>query len=119
PPHARFMCREARKTGPMELFQAEWCPHSHAVRQRLTELGIDFRARQVAADPDERDELEAIAGTSEIPVLLPEDRDAVCGEEEILAYLDERYEQRADAAEHRDKARGEVPEFAEVRAARG
>jgi len=21
----------------VELYQAEWCPHSHAVRQRLTE----------------------------------------------------------------------------------
>ena len=25
----------------MELYQAEWCPHSHKVRQRLTELGLD------------------------------------------------------------------------------
>jgi len=54
----------------MELFQAEWCPHSHAVRQRLTELGLDFTARQVPADPKERDELERIAGTNEIPVLV-------------------------------------------------
>jgi glutaredoxin len=37
----------------VELFQAEWCPYSHRVRQRLTELGLDFTARQVAADPDE------------------------------------------------------------------
>ena len=103
----------------MELFQAEWCPHSHAVRQRLTELGIDLRVRQVAADPDERDELEAIAGTNEIPVLVPEDRDPVGGEEDILAYLDERYAERADAAEHRARARAEVGEFAEVKAARG
>jgi glutathione S-transferase len=103
----------------MELFQAEWCPHSHAVRQRLTELGVDVSVRQVAADPSERDELETVAGTNEIPVLVPEDRDPVCGEDEILAYLDERYEARADAAEHRAKARAEVPEFAEVKAARG
>ncbi|HEY7197888.1 MAG TPA: glutaredoxin [Gaiellaceae bacterium] len=103
----------------MELFQAEWCPHSHAVRERLTELGIDFQARQVSADPEERDELERIAGTNEIPVLVPEDRDPVCGEDDILAYLDERYEERADAAEHRAKAREEVREFAEVKASRG
>jgi glutaredoxin len=41
----------------MELYQAEWCPHSHKVRQRLTELGLDFVARQVPADPDDRDEM--------------------------------------------------------------
>jgi glutathione S-transferase len=103
----------------MELFQAEWCPHSHAVRQRLTELGVDFQARQVPADPDARDELETIAGTNEIPVLVPEDRDPLCGEDDILGYLDERYEERADAGEHREKARKEVPEFTEVKAARG
>ena len=37
------------KTGSVELYQAEWCPHSHNVRQRLTELGIDFMARQFAS----------------------------------------------------------------------
>jgi glutathione S-transferase len=103
----------------MELFQAEWCPHSHAVRQRLTELGVDFTARQVPADPDEREQLEAIAGTNEIPVLVAEDRDPVCGEDDILAYLDERYDTRPDADEHRAKSRKEVPEFAEAKAARG
>ena len=103
----------------MELFQAEWCPHSHRVRQRLTELGIDFQARQVPADPDERDELETIAGTNEIPVLVAEDRDSICGEDDILAYLEERYGERPDAGAHRAKAREEVPEFAEVRASQG
>ena len=43
----------------IELYQAEWCPHSHKVRQRMTELGLDFVARQVAADKEDRpDELE-------------------------------------------------------------
>jgi glutaredoxin len=31
----------------LTLYQAEWCPYSSAVRQRLTELGIDFVAKQV------------------------------------------------------------------------
>lgn len=57
----------------MELYQAEWCPHSRRVRQRLTELGLDFRARRVSADPDERTELEAAAGTNEIPVPVLDD----------------------------------------------
>jgi glutaredoxin len=36
----------------LELWQAEWCPYSHRVRQRLTELGLDFVAHQVAAGDD-------------------------------------------------------------------
>jgi glutathione S-transferase len=97
----------------MELYQAEWCPHSHKVRQRLTELGLDFTARQVAADPDERDELQWVARTNEIPVLVVDDGEPLLGEDDILAYLG-RLDERPDAAEHRAKAREEVPEFEEV-----
>jgi glutaredoxin 3 len=97
----------------MELYQAEWCPHSHKVRQKLTELGLDFTARQVAADPDDREAMKQRVGTNEIPVLLPDDGGPICGEDDILDYLD-RFEERADAEAHREKAREEVPTFAEV-----
>ena len=97
----------------MELYQAEWCPHSHKVRQKLTELGLDFTARQVAADPDEREQMQQHVGTNEIPVLVPDDGEPVCGEDDILAYL-ARFDERADADAHREKAREEVPTFAEV-----
>ena len=95
----------------MELYQAEWCPHSHKVRQRLTELGLDFVARQVEADPDDREDLKRLADTTEIPVLVPDGAQPICGEEDALAYLD-RFEERPDANEHREKSREEVPEFA-------
>jgi glutathione S-transferase len=101
----------------MELYQAEWCPHSHKVRQRLTELGIGVTLRQVAADPDDRDELKRVAGTDEIPVLVGSDGGARSGEDEILDYLDEEFEERPDADEHRAKALEEVPTFAEVKSA--
>jgi glutathione S-transferase len=26
----------------MRLYQAEWCPFSHHVRAKLTELGVDY-----------------------------------------------------------------------------
>jgi glutathione S-transferase len=97
----------------VELHQAEWCPHSHKVRQRLTELGLDFRARQVAADPNERERLRQRAGTSEIPVLVPDDGAPVCGEDDILEYLS-RFDESPDAGAHREKARAEVPTFVEV-----
>jgi glutathione S-transferase len=100
----------------MELCQAEWCPHSHKVRQRLTELGIDFQARQVPAFPKARDELRRRAGTDEIPVLVPPQGQPICGEEEILEYL-ERFPDRPDAEQHREKASEEVPQFAEAKAA--
>lgn len=36
----------------LELWQTEWCPASRRVRQRLTELGIDYLIRQVPVDKD-------------------------------------------------------------------
>lgn len=92
----------------IELYQAEWCPHSHKIRQRLTELGLDFVARQVAAEREERpDEME-------IPTLVTERREVFTGEDEILAYLERCFDERPDAQRHRAKARAEVKEFEEV-----
>lgn len=102
-----------RKAAFMELYQAEWCPHSHKVRQKLTELGLDFWARQVAAAPDERAQMRQHVRTDEIPVLVPDDGEPVCGEDDILGYLG-RFEPAPDADAHREKAREEVPTFAEV-----
>ena len=28
----------------IKLYQAEWCPFSHRIRAKLTELGIDYEA---------------------------------------------------------------------------
>jgi hypothetical protein len=44
-------------------------------------------------------------GRDEIPALLLEDGGAISGDtDEIIANLDERYSQRADAQQHRDAA---------------
>ena len=98
----------------MELYQAEWCPYSHRVRERLTELGLDFVARQVPADPEDRAELERAVGTNSIPVLVTDEGEPLRGDEEILRWL-ERFDERPDAKRHRAKARVDVPNFDEVR----
>jgi glutaredoxin len=95
----------------MELYQAEWCPYSHKVRQRLTELGLDFIARQVQADPDERTAMKQATGTNEIPVLVTDEGAILEGEDEIMPWLG-RFDERPDAEEHRRKSRKEVPTFA-------
>jgi glutathione S-transferase len=63
------------------LYQAEWCPYSSAVRERLTELGIDFVARQVEPSPDERTQVD------EIPTLETEDGTRYAGTRPIFEYL--------------------------------
>ena len=92
----------------LELYQAEWCPHSHRVRQRLTELGVDFVARQVPAERDDRETMREATGESSIPTLLLEDGTAIEGDREILRWLDEQFEERPDADRHREKLREEA-----------
>ena len=87
---------------PLTLYQAEWCPFSSAVREVLTELGLDFVARQVEPEPEQRGELRAVAGTDRIPVLRDEDGTLHRGVREIFAYLREREPWRY-AAEHRQR----------------
>lgn len=65
----------------LTLYQAEWCPYSSAVRERLTELGIDFVARQVAPRQEDRE------GEHEIPLLVTEDGERFEGTDEIFGYL--------------------------------
>ena len=38
----------------LTLYQSEWCPACHRVRQVLTELGLTYIAVNVAADRDEQ-----------------------------------------------------------------
>jgi len=95
--HARTSVAEPTLT----LFQAEWCPFSSAVRELLTELGIDFVARQVEPWPDDRAGLQALAGTDHIPVLVTEDGSLYRGTREIFAHLCERHPSRFAAAHRR------------------
>ena len=89
----------------IELYQAEWCPSSRRVRQLLTEFGIDFVARQVPVEREERTRLAAVVGVSTIPVLVPDDSPPLAGEEAIRRYLERRYPRPAGAQAHRGKAR--------------
>ncbi len=89
----------------LTLFQAEWCPYSRRVRQRLTELMLPFVALQVEPEQADREELRETAGDDSIPVLLTEDGDTITGSDEIVAWLDDNYEEPELADGHRAQAR--------------
>jgi predicted GNAT family acetyltransferase/glutaredoxin len=96
------------------LYQTEWCPFSSAVREVLTELGLDFVARQVEPWPEEREHLRAVAHTQHIPVLQTEDGQFFRGTREIFGYLRSREGWRFEAAhrhrfdDHRDARETDV-----------
>ncbi len=75
----------------MKLYQAEWCPFSHRVRAKLTELGIGYEVVNVSASAKERREIEEIAGTKAIPVLVDGER-VISDSGEAISYLEQKYE---------------------------
>ena len=70
------------------LYQAEWCPFSSAVRELLTEVGVDFVARQVEPWPEERRELLERTGADTIPVLEDDDGGFHVGTRAIFRYVE-------------------------------
>jgi glutaredoxin 3 len=74
----------------MKLYQAEWCPFSHRVRAKLTELGIDYEIVNVSAPTQKREELEEVAGTKSIPVLVDGER-VITDSSEAISYLEQTH----------------------------
>jgi hypothetical protein len=84
----------------LTLYQAEWCPFSSAVREILTELGLDFVARQVEPWPEQRRALAELTGSTRIPTLETADGRFFRGTRAIYGYLREQ-DPWAHADEHR------------------
>jgi glutathione S-transferase len=87
-----------------ELWQTEWCPASRRVRQRLTELGVDYLIRQVPVERDERVLLRELTGSDTIPVLVTPRGPTLVGEDVITAHLARRLPVPGGARAHRLKA---------------
>jgi glutathione S-transferase len=88
----------------LELWQTEWCPASRRVRQRLTELAVDYVVRQVPVERAERHALQAAAGADTIPALVSDGGLSLVGEEQILRWLEQRLPEPSGAEAHRVKA---------------
>lgn len=92
----------------IEIFQAEWCPYSAVVRKRMTELGVDYIARQVAPEREDRDAMREAVGDVSIPAIKLDDGTVLSGDtREILDAINQRFApadwedgHRAQAAAH-------------------
>jgi glutaredoxin 3 len=73
-----------------ELFQIESSPECARVRQKLSELMLDFVVRQVSPDPAQRILLQRATGQRDVPVLLDPERGIIVTEaDDIIDYLGE------------------------------
>lgn len=75
----------------LELYQFEGCPYCKKVREKLTELQIDFIARQVRPNGD-RERVEEVSGQTGVPVLVDPNTDTTMPEsDDIVDHLEEHY----------------------------
>jgi glutaredoxin len=87
----------------IKLYQVEWCPHCHRVREVLTELELAYRTINVPLALEKRKEVRKVSGQDLVPVLVDGDL-VIPGSDAIIHYLVETYPEPADAAEHADAA---------------
>lgn len=90
----RGATKEIRSQAPsIELFQREDCPSSHAVRNHLTRLGLDFVAHTVPdGDALKHDQLVKAGGKDQIPFLVDHTSGVKLYESQaIIAYLAKAY----------------------------
>ena len=82
----------------LELYQAEGCPHSESVREKLTELGLSYVAHNPRTPDDEvcneqtNGELVDLGGEAQIPFLVDANREeALYESDDIVDYLERHY----------------------------
>lgn len=75
----------------LEVYQFEQCPYCSKVRKKLTEMQIDFVARQVEPNGN-REKPKELTGETQVPVLVDNNTDTVMNEsDDIIEYLEETY----------------------------
>jgi glutathione S-transferase len=80
----------------LELFQRETDPGSHAVRNRLSQLGLDYFLRNVRlGDALKNEQLAQAGGKVEVPFLIDHRTGTkLYGAHAIIIYLDHEYGQK-------------------------
>ncbi|MDD3150877.1 MAG: glutathione S-transferase N-terminal domain-containing protein [Candidatus Gastranaerophilales bacterium] len=76
----------------LELYQFEQCPYCKRVREKLTELDLDYICRNVRHGTEKRDILMTLGGQDQVPFLMDLDKGIMMYESaEIVDYLDKNY----------------------------
>ena len=76
----------------IELYQFEECPYCSKVRQKLTELHIDWIARTAPKGSAQREKLVELGGKEQVPFLYDQKKGVKMYEsDDIIAYLEKEY----------------------------
>lgn len=83
----------------IELYELEGCPYCTKVVNKLEELGLEYEAHMVPRSHEDRTEVEAVSGQTEVPVLVDEDHgvEGMHESDDIVRYLEETYGSGAES----------------------
>ncbi|HLI96406.1 MAG TPA: glutathione S-transferase N-terminal domain-containing protein [Candidatus Baltobacteraceae bacterium] len=73
------------------LYQAEWCPYCAKVREKLTDLLLDYKIVNEPRSHSDRTNVKKISGQTGIPVLVDGDTLIADDDDAIIAYLEKTY----------------------------
>lgn len=82
----------------LTLYQLEWCPSCHGVRQVMTELGLTYTAVNVPYRREDRAQVMTVSGQESVPVLQDGDR-VLATATAIVDYLRATYPRPDDVAQ--------------------
>ena len=83
----------------LTLYQVEWCPYCHRVRQKMTELELTYTCVNVPAVRDRRDKVREVSGQQGVPVLVDGDQ-VLHGSATIIEHLVASYPPPDDVEQH-------------------
>lgn len=76
----------------LELYQFESCPFCRKVRERLSELEIDYICRNVQFGTPRWDEFTKLNPNEQVPFLIDRDNGVMMDEsEDIIAYIEKNH----------------------------
>jgi glutathione S-transferase len=75
------------------LYELPGCPYCAKVKNKLSELGLEYESREVPRSHGQRSEVEEISGQTGVPVLVDEDHgvEGMPESDDIVAYLEKTY----------------------------
>ncbi len=73
------------------LYQAEWCPYCAHVRDKMTDLLLDYKIVNVPRSHSERTVVQEVSGQTGIPVMVDGDVTIADDDDAIIAYLEKTY----------------------------
>lgn len=75
------------------LYELEGCPYCAKVKNKLSELDLEYETKMVPRSHSERTEVQEVSGQTGVPVLVDKEHgvDAMPESDDIVEYLDETY----------------------------